>query len=169
MASLIARREAVFHRQGIYIWLDGRTYLTTTYVGHIVLEVVIVCTTYVSLNIAGNRVHRHESGTQKVLVIAERIHRSHDGITFALVGKYGHFLLGIERLDDFLFRATVALHLAVTVGETHGLIHDGIYLFYSQLISKRSCLLLGLRLEETWLKILGNVFIYRFFGISLHT
>ena len=83
-----------------------------------------------------------------------------------------HFLRCIERLADFSLSSTCIFHPPITVGQTHRFIHNGIHLFHSKLVSKRSGLFLGLRLKKAVLQacLLGcNMFLYSFFRIALHT
>ena len=104
-----------------------------------------------------------------MLVILDGIQRSHDGIFFSFIREDLHLMLGIESLHDFAFRISGFLHGAVTVALMDGTVQNFLYLFFRQLIGIRSSLTSFLLLEETWLQVLGDVFVYSFFGITLHT
>ena len=120
MTHLITRWKSVLHRQCIQIRLDSRTYLTASHHCHVILEICIIRSSNIRLHISGHRVHRHESCTQEVFVIANRVHRSHNRILLTCPGENRHFLRSIECFANLLFRSTRWLHYIITFGLFHG-------------------------------------------------
>ncbi len=144
----VAGRHAVFHGQRIEEGLDGGPDLTAAHSGHVVLEIAVIWSAHVGFHISRAGIHTHESCTQETFVIADRVHRRHDGIHFSVVRKYGHFLWRIECLLDVLFRCAALFHLDVTFALFHRTAHDFFHLFRRKLVGERACRLVTLFFVE---------------------
>ena len=115
VSCLVAWRETVFHCKRIQVRFDSRTHLTASHHSHVILEVVIVRSAHICLHISCYRVHRHKSGTQEVLIVFDRVKRSHDSILLTLISKHCHFTRSIESLHDFSIRISRSLHHTATL------------------------------------------------------
>ena len=83
--NLGARRHAGLHREGVEEWLDSRTDLTFALTDIVILEVSVVRSADVSLDLSCHRLHSHESGTEDRLVISDGIVRGHRSVNVAFL------------------------------------------------------------------------------------
>src|SRR5574344_2477288 len=98
VGCLVARREAVLHRQRIEERFDGGTYLAATACDHIVLEMHEIQSSGISFHGSCLRIHTHKSCTEERLIVSDGIHRCHHGINISMLSKDGHIGRGVERL-----------------------------------------------------------------------
>ena len=168
VAHFVAGRKTVLHSQCIKERLDGRTYLAASHHGHIVLEVMVVRSAYVCLDMSAARVHGHETGTKEELVVTDGIHRGHNGVFLPFPTEYGHLLRGVEGFLYFSFGGSGFLHEAVAVGQPHGTSQNLVHLLLGQTEGVGSFLGPFLFLEEVTLQFL-QMLCHGILGILLHT
>jgi len=127
----IARRQAqLIYGCCIYEWLKGRPGLTGTLNYMVVLKMLVIQAPNPSLYVPGLRFHRHHRRPQEGFIIADGIHRCHDGILLhdlAVPVEYGHFRFLVEGGTDLVFIGPGGLHGPPAVGIFHGVLHDTFY------------------------------------------
>ncbi len=117
--NLGTRRISVLHKQTVDERLERRTNLTARLGCIVVLEVHIVYTADVCLDVSSLWLHRNKAGLQETLVVQHRVHRRHNSINVTVPRKYRHRILLIERSLHLLFRKSRLLHHAPSFSPAH--------------------------------------------------
>ena len=100
---------------------------------------------------AGLWLHSDKRCSHNLLVVQNGISRSHQRITFALVGKNLHSALLLEACEDILLAISRLLHIAETVRVTHCSTHNLLHLLLIGIDKEGLCcshLLIHCRLDH---------------------
>ena len=159
---------AVFKCHDVDKGFHCRTDLSSTGHGHIILEMGIIETTHIGFDKPVARIDRHEPGTQKRFIIANRIEGRHHSVHIAVVSVDRHRCEGAERIVNFLFARAGGFHGLVAFALAHGTIEDALDLFRRETGVEREILAI-LPAIELGLELQSDVIEHSFLSILLHT
>ena len=148
--------------------LEGRTCLACALYYLVILEVLVVDTSYPSFYMPCLRLHRHHSCTQKRLVVQYRIARRHYSIALSAPAKHTHFYFFIKRCSYFGFRIAQILHMRPAVGVFHRFFYQVFILLFGYFHKRIGTILFAVIFGIKSALQLSHMHFYSCFGISLH-
>ena len=160
-------RVPIFEGHGIDKRLHRRADLSASDHTHIVLEMSIIETSYISFHVTIARIDRNQTGSEEGLVIANGIERCHDRIDIAMVGVDRHGSQGAKGIVNVFLRCARCLHRLISFTLAHGFVEDALHLFGGQ-TGVEGEVFIVLPLVKLGLKSKCNVTVDRFLGIFLH-
>ena len=111
-------------------------------------------------------VHCHERGAQNLLVVQNRVARSHRSIAVALVGEDLHSAGTVERGVDLLLGHTRLVHLIVAIREAHCVAQNALDVLFA-LVAEQHTRILHLTIHSR-LHVRGHMLQQSLLGIFLH-
>ena len=117
----------------------------------------------------GARLHRHESGSQETLVVANRVHRREQRVDRAIPAEHPHLHRLLKLLAHLLLAHALLLHRPITIRLVHGPHQHRINLTGTHILGEWRITSALLLLEESRLQILAHVLSDSLLRITLHT
>ena len=159
-------KSQVVNGKGVDEWFDRRADLSLTLLSQIVLEIAEIGTSDVCFDVSRRGIHRHERGTQNLLVMQNRVARSHRSIAVALVGEDLHSARTLERGIDLLLGNARLVHLIVAIRVAHCVAQNALDVLFA-LVAEQHTRILHLTIHSR-LHVRGHMLQQSLLGIFLH-